>query len=276
MLYGIVKLRQKMTKFRQDEQSVLTDFGPADTLAQPMILQRESHHQETPWHKHKKGQLILALQGTVTSYVEQGMWLVPPKCAVWIPSQQVHRNAFAPNSDVCMVFIDVAVTRLPDSVCTLALTPLMRELILHIATLPIKHEPGSQAERMVQVLMELLEQAPQESFDFPIPEEPRLRDLARRLLNQPDDRRTLAQWAQDYAMSERTLARLIRQHVQLTFGQWRARLHTVLALEKLAQQRPIQRISDELGYESVGAFITFFKKQFGCTPKQYQRQRWQH
>jgi len=271
--YGILKLRQKMMKNRQD---VLTDFGLADRLDQKMIFQRESDQEETPWHKHKKGQLILALQGSVTSYIEEGMWLVPPRCAVWIPSQQVHRNAFAPNSDVCMVFIDVRSTRLPDTVCTLAVSPLMRELIVHIATLPQRYEAGSATDKKVQVLMDLLETAPQESFDFPIPDEPRLRDLARRLMTQPNDRRTLAQWAQYYAMSERTLARLIRQHMQLTFGQWRARLHIVLALEKLAQERPVQRISEELGYESVGAFITFFKKHLGHTPKQYQQQRWGH
>lgn len=264
-----------MTKSRQNDLEVITDLGPADTLAQPMILQRETDQTETPWHKHRKGQLILALQGTVTSYVEQGVWLIPPQCAVWIPSEQIHRNVYAPESDVCMVFVDVNVTKLPERVCTLTVTPLMRELMLHIATLPLRYEPGSATERMVQVLMDLLECAPQESYDFPVPEEPRLRDLAQRLMNCPDDRRTIAEWAEAYAMSERTLARLIRQHVQLTFGQWRARLHMVLALDKLAQQRPVQRISEELGYESVGAFITFFKKHFGCTPKQYQHQRWQ-
>ncbi len=263
-----------MTKSRQDQRTIITDLGPADTLAQPVILQRESYHAETPWHQHKKGQLLLALKGTVTSYVEQGMWLIPPQCAVWIPSQHVHRNVYGPDSDVCMVFVDVVATRLPERVCTLTVTPLMRELMLHIADQPLRHEPGSATEKMVHVLMDLLEQAPHESFDFPIPEEARLRDLAQRLMSQPDDRRTLAEWAKDYAMSERTLARLIRQQVALTFGQWRARLHIVLALEKLAQDRPVQRISEELGYESVGAFITFFKKHFGCTPKQYHQKRW--
>ncbi|SBS31115.1 HTH-type transcriptional repressor of iron proteins A [Marinomonas aquimarina] len=265
-----------MPKFRQPERHVITDFGPADRSNDPLITERAVHRtqvSETPWHVHQKGQLILTLSGSVTSYVEQSMWLVPPLCAVWVPGEVVHRNTFDAYSDVCMVFIDGEHASLPDAVCTLSISPLVRELIVHIAQLP--SEAGSPARgRLQQVLIDLLEQAPREAFDFPLPEEPRLNDLARRLLAAPHDRRTLSDWAQGYNMSERTLARLIKQKIHLTFGQWRGQLHIVLALEGLAQHRPIQRIAEDLGYESVSAFITFFKKQLGCTPKQYQQQRW--
>ena len=267
-----------MPKFRQDQQQIMTDFGPADRSSAALITERainRPYMSETPWHVHQKGQLILTLSGSVTSYVEQSMWLVPPLSAVWIPGQVVHRNTFDAYSDVCMVFIDGSQANLPTSVCTLSISPLVRELILHIAQLPMAAPPAGR-ERLQQVLIDLLEQAPQESFDFPLPDEPRLKDLARRLLAAPNDRRKLSAWAQDYAMSERTLARLIKDHIQLTFGQWRGQLHMVLALEKLAQRQPIQRIAEDLGYESVSAFITFFKKQLGCTPKQYQQQRWGH
>ncbi len=265
-----------MPKSRQTQIDVITDFGPADRSDATLITERAIHRtqaSETPWHVHQKGQLILTLRGSVISFVEQSMWLVPPLCAVWIPGQVVHRNTFDAYSDVCMVFIDGNHAKLPSSVCTLSISPLVRELILHIAQLS-ETTPTLARERLQQVLIDLLEQAPQEAFDFPLPEEPRLKDLAQRLLAAPNDRRTLPQWAQDYAMSERTLARLIKQHIQLTFGQWRGQLHIVLALEWLAQNQPIQRIAEDLGYESVSAFITFFKKQLGCTPKQYQQQRW--
>lgn len=265
-----------MPKSRQAQIDIITDFGPADRSNDPLITERATHRpevSETPWHVHQKGQLILTLSGSVSSFVEQSMWLVPPLCAVWIPGQVVHRNTFDAYSDVCMVFIDASHANLPSAVCTLSISPLVRELILHIAQLPDDTHVGRRG-RLQQVLIDLLEQAPQEAFDFPMPEEPRLKDLAQRLLASPNDRRKLSDWAQDYAMSERTLARLIKDQIQLTFGQWRGQLHIVLALEGLAQNQPIQRIAEDLGYESVSAFITFFKKQLGCTPKQYQQQRW--
>ena len=74
-------------------------------------------------------------------------------------------------------------------------------------------------------------------------------------------------------MSERTLARLVKQETGLTFGRWRGQLHLVLALQKLTTGDSVQRIADELGYESVSAFITFFKKTLGQPPKQYMKQK---
>ena len=57
-------------------------------------------------------------------------------------------------------------------------------------------------------------------------------------------------------MSERTLARLVRQEVGMSFGRWRQRLHIILALQWLSEGLSVQRSADQLGYESVSAFIT--------------------
>lgn len=263
----------------EDMQNIVTNFGPADELDQALITKRsmaQPQASETPWHAHQKGQLILALSGSVTSYVEQGMWLVPPLSAVWIPGNVAHRNVFGPLSDVCMVFIDAEHTALPKRVCTLSISPLVRELILHIATLPLSYEKHSTQERLVTVLIDQLEIAPQEAFDFALPKEPRLRNMAQRLWASPHDRRTLNDWAKELAVSERTLARMIREEVNLSFGQWRGQLHLIVALQQLAHNQSVQQIAERLGYESVSAFITFFKKQLGCTPKQYQQRRWEH
>ncbi|MGS0726242.1 helix-turn-helix domain-containing protein, partial [Shewanella sp. 0m-11] len=68
-----------------------------------------------------------------------------------------------------------------------------------------------------------------------------------------------------------TLARLVKSEIGLSFGRWRGQLHIVLALQKLATGDSVQRIAEELGYESVSAFITFFKKTLGQSPKQYMK-----
>jgi AraC-like DNA-binding protein len=47
----------------------------------------------------------------------------------------------------------------------------------------------------------------------------------------------------------------------------------VIALQQLALGESVQRIAEELGYESVSAFITFFKKTLGKSPKQYIKQQ---
>ncbi|BBC74012.1 hypothetical protein AEB_P3144 [Altererythrobacter sp. B11] len=71
------------------------------------------------------------------------------------------------------------------------------------------------------------------------------------------------------AMSERSLARLMVRETGLTFGRWRQQLHLVVALRELAGGSPVQTVSSSLGYESVNAFITMFKKATGSTPARY-------
>ncbi|MEL0635224.1 helix-turn-helix transcriptional regulator [Marinomonas sp. TI.3.20] len=254
-----------------------TDLNFSDNYPQPVLaLRSESlpHAEETPWHQHQKGQLVLPLTGVVTSFINDKMWLVPPRCAIWIPSMVVHRNQISPHADVCMLLVDQSALVMPDTVCTLTVTPLLRELAMHLATLALDYEAGSATDRLATVFLDQLAALEKEEFDFPIPDDPILNRLALALLANPSEKRTLSEWAGDFAMSERTLARMVKRHVQLTFGQWRGHLHIVLALQKLAINTPVQTISEELGYESVSAFITFFKKSLGKSPRQYRVERW--
>ncbi|MFA1646973.1 MAG: AraC family transcriptional regulator, partial [Enterobacteriaceae bacterium] len=46
------------------------------------VVEEEQH---IPLHQHRKGQLILALRGAITTEVENAMLMVPPQYAVWIP-----------------------------------------------------------------------------------------------------------------------------------------------------------------------------------------------
>jgi AraC-like DNA-binding protein len=70
-------------------------------------------------------------------------------------------------------------------------------------------------------------------------------------------------------MSERSLARLVRQETGLTFGRWRQQLHLIVALHQLSAGRSVQQVAEALGYESVTAFITMFKKSLGKPPAKY-------
>ena len=36
-------------------------------------------------HRHRKGQILLVQRGALSCEVEGGLWIVPPRSAVWIP-----------------------------------------------------------------------------------------------------------------------------------------------------------------------------------------------
>lgn len=101
----------------------------------------------------------------------------------------------------------------------------------------------------------------------------KIRAMADALVSHPEDRSTLQEWAKRLALSERSLARLMQRETGLTFGRWRQQLHLIIALRELASGTSVQNVAAQLGYESVNAFITMFRKMMGSTPAHYFAER---
>ena len=158
---------------------------------------------------------------------------------------------------------------MPDACCTVAITPIVREMILHLA----EQEPSCLCEgktaRLVAVLLEQLSDAPLKELHLPISDHPKIKQIADTLFADPGDRTTLREWANRLATSERTLARLVESTTGLSFGRWRQQLHLMIALSHLAEGVSVQHVAGILGYDSVNAFITMFKKALGKPPTLY-------
>ncbi|OZI19192.1 AraC family transcriptional regulator [Bordetella genomosp. 9] len=234
-----------------------------------MRLQAADHGSEIPVHHHRQGQLILTMAGGVTCEVAGGVWMVPPRYAVWVPGMMPHSIRATPNARICYLYVQPGAAPMPVECCTLAISPLVRALILDVADQPRDYPAESRTGRKAALLLEELAVMPVERLHLPVSDEPRMRRIATMLADNPADRRTLAEWAHLVAMSERSLARLARQETGMTFGRWRQQLHLIVAMRQLAAGQSVQRVAEELGYESVTAFITMFKKSVGKPPAKY-------
>lgn len=223
-------------------------------------------------HHHSKGQLVISLSGSTACQVPDALWLVPPQSAIWIPPGIPHHSHVTSKARFHFLFIDPSAARMPTQCCSLTLSPLVREIILHLSGLPQHYESTDRTGRLVQVLLDELVDLPMESIYFPLPNDPRLRRIAEALRRNPADRRTIVQLAEHVAMSERSLARRIYHSTGMSFGQWRRQLHLVVAVQKLSIGLPVQQVADELGYDSSAAFIVMFKKALGQSPGQYATQ----
>ena len=62
---------------------------------------------------------------------------------------------------------------------------------------------------------------------------------------------------------------LFQAQTQLSFREWRQRLRLLAALPLLAQGMSVTRLANELGYDSVSAFIGLFQRHYGKTPGVY-------
>jgi AraC-like DNA-binding protein len=222
---------------------------------------------EVPDHRHRKGQLIFALGGGVTCRVPNGLWMVPPHCAVWVPGNMQHSNLATENARLFFVYIEPDVVDLPDRCCTLSISPLLREVIVELSDQIADDE--ARVALLASVLLRELPHMPVQQLHLPLSPEPRLKKIAAALAKDPSDRRTLAEWAHRVALSESSLARLVVRETGLSFGRWRQQLHLIVALRELTSGASVQQVSADLGYESVAAFITMFKKALGKPPAKY-------
>lgn len=225
---------------------------------------------ENATHQHRKAQLIYSVRGILNCEIEDGVWIVPPQCALWIPGDLPHSAWGSGEVECHCLFIEPdAAPDLPSSCCTISVSPFLRELMLKATTVPELYEPGGREERLLAVLLDELVAAPVEDLHLPMPYDPRLRRLAEMLLAAPADKTSKAAWARRIGMSERSMSRLLLHEIGMSFSRWRRQLHVTLALQQMTKGESVQSVALELGYENASGFVTMFRKTVGKPPARY-------
>jgi len=217
---------------------------------------------------------VLVQRGALSCEMEGGLWIVPPRSAVWIPGGALHAVKVTGAIECYNAFVNSAAdARLPEVCCVVSVTPLLRELVVRSASLPLLYEEGGANSRLVVVLLDELAAAQVEDLHLPMPTDARLRRIVDLMMASPADRGKMDVWAKRAGLSERTLARLISRETGMSFCRWRQQFSVVLAVRWLAGGASIQQVAAELGYESVPSFVTMFRKALGTSPGRYMAER---
>lgn len=215
-------------------------------------------------------QLLFVLRGVMTVDAVAGTWMVAPDRALWLPAGAVARAS-------CRTLVDglrVCVTAdrslgTPREVVGIGVSPLLRELVLRLATVAAAGDDVPRTTRLVAVLLDEVVTAPHEPVPLPVPRDARLRKLVAGLREDPGNPTTIDVWAREAGISQRSLRRLFLQETGLSPGQWRRRLQLTLAIERLARGASIAEAAFDVGYESPSAFTAMFKRVLGTTPGRY-------
>ncbi|MYM94890.1 AraC family transcriptional regulator [Duganella vulcania] len=225
---------------------------------------------ENARHQHRKAQLIYSVRGILNCEIDDGVWIVPPQCAIWIPGNLPHSARGAGETECYCLFVEPdAAPDLPKICCTISVSPLLRELLMKVAGMPELYPLGGAEDRLIAVLLDELVAAPVELLHLPMPRDLRLRRLTETMLADPTDKTSKADWATRIGLSERSMSRLLLQEVGMGFGRWRRQLHVILALQRLTKGESVQTVALELGYENASGFITMFRKAVGKPPARY-------
>ena len=154
----------------------------------------------------------------------------------------------------------------PRALCVVAVSNLLRELVLALSEEPVVYDQDSRGGLIAQMIELEIGRARELSLNVPLPKDARLQRLCAELLANPSDRRTLGAWSEAVGASTRTLARLFEHDLGMSFNRWRQRIRFHNALEALSCGEPIARVAQQQGYRSSSAFSAAFGKVIGVPP----------
>ncbi|WP_447593028.1 AraC family transcriptional regulator [Aquipseudomonas campi] len=245
---------------------MLIEFPQTGRFAAVGIDYVDGHHIEP--HRHRQAQFLYAASGLMRLVTAQGAWVIPPTRAVWIAPDLEHEIFISGTVRMRTLFIpqEACPTGL-SGCCVLAVTPLLRELILRA----IEQQGGTapSAALIQQLILSEIAALERLPLYLPMPADRRLLAICVTLLQSPEHTFTLEDWGQRVGASSRTLARLFRQELDMSFQEWRQQLRLTEALPRLIAGENVQSIAQSLGYASPRAFSAMFRRLLGENPREY-------
>ncbi|WP_254774726.1 helix-turn-helix domain-containing protein [Polaromonas sp. YR568] len=262
------------------------NFTPSP--ARPVCVRSRSLLADTHFepHSHAWAQLAYCATGVLQVTAESGMdgkeagseisYIVPPSRAVWIAPGARHHVTVLEAAEFRTLYIDASATPPGWSGCrVLVVSPLLRESIHALDTSAIERPLTESRELLLSgLVLDELAHADTQALGVPMPHpqngDKRLRALCEAVLRSPAERATLAEWAAATGASERTVARLFRDELGLSYQQWRQQAILAHALPLLTRGQPVSAVAAASGYASDSAFSAMFKAAMGQSPSHFQ------
>jgi AraC-like DNA-binding protein len=222
-------------------------------------------------HRHDdSGQLTFCIGGVMRVASDDFAWLSPPTRAIWLPPGAPHEIVMHGEVAARFLYLNPELAApLPGTPQVLEVSPLLRELILHVLTVRILRASEPAHARVAEFVVDLLCEARPVDLALPLPRDRRARALAERLQAAPAEAAGLGELARGAGASLRTLQRLFPAETGLTLEAWRQKARLLAGVASLSAGAPVAVTAAGCGYDSPSAFITAFKRQFGVTPGRY-------
>jgi len=203
------------------------------------------------------------------------MSVVPADRVAWTPAGFTHCHRAHGDTDMRIVFLAPSLARLiPGHPAVFLTSGLAREVLLALTgsrnyDAAVPGYSRFARSRLLRVLVDELHEAQEQPLQLPEPQDDRLRALSRALQENPADNAPLAEHGRAIGASARTLSRLFRSELGMTFYEWRTQLRIYHALVLLAEGRDTTRTAYACGWANPSSFIAAFTSIVGTTPGRY-------
>jgi AraC-like DNA-binding protein len=218
-------------------------------------------------HTHAWAQVAYASRGVLRVATAGTTWMVPPSRAIWVPPYVTHEVVIVEDAFLRTLYVNESVIPSGLDACRVVeVSGLLREVIAAFDT------PGLSSAReglLGALALDELTRSEPLPLSVPMPNEKRLRALCEAVIADPANADSLEGWAASVGASTRTIARLFRQELGVSFSQWRQQAILARAIPLLSQGRPLSHVAQELGYQSQSAFSAMLRRAFGQSPRAF-------
>jgi AraC-like DNA-binding protein/quercetin dioxygenase-like cupin family protein len=233
----------------------------------------EGHRLITGWHSHDVHQIEYAIGGVVEVETTSAHYLLPPQQAAWIPAGLEHQATMNPDvKTVAVMFDPQLVPDAGDRTRILAVSPLIREMMIYALRWPIGRQHGDPvSDGFFRTLGHLVSEAldHEAPLSLPTSHDP---TVAAAMTYTKDhlESVTAEQVSRAVSVSERTLRRLFQDTLGLSWRTYLLHARMLRAMALLAAPgQSVQQTATAVGFDSLSAFTRAFSNFCGETPTSY-------
>ncbi len=257
---------------RQDKNAnlLISEQAGMQVIAKVEVMKRGYIDK---WHKHPWHQIVFPFKGILQTKISESQFIIPHSTMLFIPAETNHESFVMTETKFFGIYLNPKVSiHYPLKAKALAVTPFIRELILHIHQC-VTNSNISKGD-ITNLLNVLIDQTRNEdtcNMTLLLPRDRRLMVIFNALMEHPQLDTNLSGWAIQVGASERTLSRLFMKELGMSFPLWRQHLRLVSSLSLLDTNLSVQEIAFNVGYNSDSSYIHAFKNLFKQTPQKYRK-----
>lgn len=226
------------------------------------------------WHSHSRHQLLYAFSGTLRVEAENGIFLLPPQRAVWLPAGVLHRTTL---HKVRSGSVFLAPSLVPTGIARvriISVAPIVREMVRYALRWPATRSPDDQLANFWFRTMGLLcaewikEEMP---FHLPAARSDQIALALEYTLHNLESANVAAA-AKSAALSERHFRRRFAMETGIAWRLFLYQARMLRAMELLvAADAAITDVAYAVGYNSLSAFAKSFTSFAGQTPSRFRQ-----
>jgi AraC-like DNA-binding protein len=149
----------------------------------------------------------------------------------------------------------------------LHVTALLRELIVEAVRIGQLRTNSRLHSTIRDLVVHLLSEASPVPMFVTLPNDPRALAVAQATIANHAAGCSLPELCAEAGASVRTVQRLFRRDVGLSFELWRQQVRLMKGVELLVAGRSVKEVAYQVGYHQPSAFVEMFRRTMGNTPK---------